>query len=234
MSYSSFNAGPWEYLSVPCELSPHFVYGFFTKRGPDLKDPKDASFFLEVFSLKRFVVMNQEHSDRINIIKNGENPQTGDALVVLERNVAALVKSADCCPIVLMDPKHEIAAVIHAGYKGTLKRIAEKTVKVMEDLGSEPKDLYAVVGPSIGRCCYNVGDEVFSLFLNEFGYKDYFSFFGGRIYLDLRKLNIFLLSRVGVSKIEVIDLCTFCNSDTFYSHRRGDKDKRQISFVIIK
>ncbi|MCX7857950.1 MAG: peptidoglycan editing factor PgeF [Deltaproteobacteria bacterium] len=234
MTYSLVNAGSWFYFTLNLDFSSVFGYGFFTRKGPDLHDLQVSNAFVSLFNLKRFVIMHQEHGDRINIVKDGENPMYGDALVITEKRVAGIIKSADCVPIILLDPSKKIAAIIHTGYRGTLKRITEKTIGVMKDLGSDENQINAIIGPSIGKCCYNIGEDVYESFRNEFRDERLFTFRNERIYLDLKLSNVSMLMRQGVTKIYTIDLCTFCNTDTFYSYRRGDKEKRQINFVFIK
>lgn len=234
MNYSLLSVGDWSYFTLKENSPTPFTYGFFTKKGPDFKNAEHSKLFLKIFSLKRFVIMKQEHGDTINVVKDGENPSSGDALVILEKNVAGLVKSADCIPIIILDTKIARAAIIHAGYRGTLKRLTEKTLKIMKDLGSEPGQIKAILGPSIGKCCYNVGEEVYMLFKNEFGDDNLFAITNGQIYLDLKRANISMLTREGVTDIHSLDLCTSCHNEIFYSYRKGDKDKRQVSFVCIR
>jgi YfiH family protein len=234
MSYSIVRIGDWSYLTIKDHSPTFFTYGFFTKESPDLYNPQHSESFLKSFSIKRFVMMKQEHGDRINFVKDGENPASGDALVITEKNAAGIVKSADCVPIIILDKGAKVAAIIHAGYKGTLKRIVEKVVNVMKEVGSKPDQMEAILGPSIGVCCYNIGEEVYSLFKKEFGDEHLFTFIDGKTYLDLKRANLSMLNRLGLGKVHSIDLCTYCHKETFYSYRRGDKEKRQISFVFIR
>jgi YfiH family protein len=121
----------------------------------------------------RPLTLRQIHSDVIHCIDaapatNGEAPR-GDALITRERGVLLVVQTADCVPILLADPKNRAVAAIHSGWRGTLRRIAEKTLGRMQmDFGTRPEDVIAAVGPGIGRCCYEVGSEVAKDFDSQF------------------------------------------------------------------
>lgn len=96
-------------------------------------------------------------------------PPPGDALVTNHPDVLLSIRTADCHPILLADPRRRAVAAIHAGWRGTLARIAEKTVGVMRAVfGSNPRDLTAAIGPGIQSCCYAVGEEVVSKFHGRF------------------------------------------------------------------
>ena len=99
----------------------------------------------------------------------------GDALVTAERGVLLTVRTADCLPVLLADRRLRVIAAIHAGWRGTLARIVEKTVGEMRRLfNSRPQDVVAALGPSIGSCCYEVGEEVVDAFHGQFADADRF------------------------------------------------------------
>ncbi len=122
----------------------------------------------------RVVTLRQVHSDIAHHV-NGSNPAPGteapkgDALFTRERGVVLAVQTADCIPILLADTKRKAVAAIHAGWRGTLQRIAEKTLGRMQmEFGTQPKDVVAALGPGIGRCCYEVGHDVAGQFAAKF------------------------------------------------------------------
>jgi YfiH family protein len=121
----------------------------------------------------RAVTLRQIHSDVVHCIdstcaQNQEAPP-GDALVTQERGVLLVVQTADCVPILLADTKNGAVAAIHSGWRGTLRRIAEKTLGRMRMyFDTRPKDVIAALGPGIGRCCYEVGSEVAKDFDSQF------------------------------------------------------------------
>jgi hypothetical protein len=100
---------------------------------------------------------------------------TGDALLTDQAGILLSVRTADCLPVLLVDPKHRAVAAVHAGWRGALARIVEKAVGEMRRLyGSEPRSLLAVLGPSIRVCCYEVGEEVEEAFQGRFPHADKF------------------------------------------------------------
>jgi len=131
-------------------------------------------FFASIGASKMHVVtLRQIHSDiphRVDatIVHSGETPQ-GDALFTREPGILLAVQTADCVPILLADTKRRAVAAIHAGWRGTLRRIAEKTLGRMQmDFGTRPEDVIAALGPGIGRCCYEVGSDVAREFHAQF------------------------------------------------------------------
>ncbi len=150
----------------------------------------------------------------------------GDALITSIPALPISIRTADCLPILLGDPKRRAVAAIHAGWRGTAARIAGATIERMRvEFQTDPKDLVAAIGPGIGVCCYEVGEEV----ARRFGRDS-----AGRI--DLAAANRAQLIEAGVTpeQIDVLKLCTFCDAERFHSYRR-DKDRagRMISYIAI-
>jgi YfiH family protein len=122
----------------------------------------------------RVVGMRQIHSDivhRVDLTGSviGEEPRKADALITGERGVLLVVQTADCIPILLVDTKHSAVAAIHAGWRGTVRRIAAKTLGRMQmEFGTRPEDVIAALGPGIGQCCYEVGPDVAREFHAQF------------------------------------------------------------------
>ena len=94
-----------------------------------------------------------------------------------EPDLLLAIQTADCLPVLLVDPEQRVVAAVHAGWRGTIQRIAAKAVHRMQtDFGSHPSHCLAVVGPAIRRCCYEVGEEVVEAFTKEFGHSCRFLF----------------------------------------------------------
>jgi YfiH family protein len=139
---------------------------------------------------------------------------------------------ADCVPLYFYDPVHNAAGLSHAGWKGSVKQIAQATVTKMKDLfGSKPKEMLAAIGPSIGVCCFEVDelvmDKVWELFGSANECHDgeiplYFGKTNGKFMLNLQEMNRQIMIKAGIlpTNIEVSKLCTSCRSDLFYSHRK--------------
>lgn len=127
----------------------------------------------------QLVTLQQRHTDIIQSLgrvptakrreRDGAVKLVGDALVTNQPGLLLAVQVADCLPIVLVDPQRRVVAVVHTGWRGTLKRITEKTVgRMQQEFGCQPKKILAVIGPGIRRCCYEVGREVADAFVGQF------------------------------------------------------------------
>lgn len=132
-------------------------------------------FFASLSAAKmRVVGLRQIHSDIIHVVGSAKVPHheqapQGDALISCEPGALLVVQTADCIPILLADTKHRAVAAIHSGWRGTTRRIAEKTLGRMQmEFGTRPQDVIAALGPGIGGCCYEVGHEVVREFAAKF------------------------------------------------------------------
>jgi polyphenol oxidase len=153
----------------------------------------------------------------------------GDGLMTDVPGVLLGVGTADCVPVLVADVRRRAVAAFHAGWRGTVARIVERGVGMMAaEYGSRPEELVAAVGPSIGACCYAVGEEVRSEFAGEFGYAGelFRQVDGGQMHLDLWEANRrqLLDAGVGVAGIAVVGECTACARDAggglrYFSHR---------------
>ena len=176
-----------------------------------------------------FVVAEQTHSDHITVITERgtkgwevleDAVSHSDALITDLPNVMLAILTADCVPILLYDKKKKAVAAVHAGWKGTRSQIVFKTVqKMVEVYGSDPTDILAGIAPSIGKCCYEVGEEVAEHFFNI---PEGFSKKGEKYMLDLPTINKYQLLKAGLPEenIEMSGVCTACETDTFFSYRK--------------
>lgn len=160
-----------------------------------------------------------------------------DGLVTNDEGVALVTQFADCTPLLFLDPVNKAIGSCHSGWKGTVKRIGEKTINLMvKEFGSKPKDIICAIGPNIGKCCYEVDEIVFNEFLKEnFDNSLIFSEKGnGKYMLDLRKANEIILLNSGIKKenIDIADICTCCNSDKLFSHRASGVKRGNMAAII--
>ena len=209
------------------------------------------------------VTMRQFHSDSIQVAAAPFTETPGaDALITDTPGLLLGVQIADCVPILLADTKRRVVAAIHAGWRGTLARIAVKTLGRMRmEFGTRASDVVAAIGPAIGQSCYEVGAEVAQAFANQF--PPAAEWFEGpfaqladgvdplwlpwltmmppghvppppRVQLDLRAANRWQLIDTGVPEkhIDVSDLCTACNSDLLFSYRREGAKTGRMMAVI--
>lgn len=235
MKFKMTKKADWSFFRVPALEEKGVIHGFCTGGAPsNLLHEKTNQDFLDAFSLKNLVIMNQEHGNDVHVINGGQMPLSGDGLIILEKNVAGIIKTADCLPIILFDAVHPMVSIVHAGWRGTVKKIVRKAVFTMVELGGRKTNITALLGPSIGPCCYEVKDDVYSAFKKN-GFPEYvFLKRRNALFLDLKRANTWMLQKSGIEKVYDLDLCTRCNDNLFYSFRRGDTGKRQINFVSLR
>ena len=240
----------------------------FTEWDERARVEKNRSAFVAALSARKMplVTLRQFHSDVIHVAippkLSVEDAPNADALVTRAPELLLGVQTADCVPILLADTRQRVVAAIHAGWRGTLARIAVKTLGRMRmEFGTRAGDVVAALGPAIGRCCYEVGPEVAQAFATQFsGAADWFDgpfeqLSHGeeplwlpwltmmppghvppppRVQLDLRASNRWQLMDAGVpeSQIEVSDLCTACRADLLFSYRREGAKTGRMMAVI--
>lgn len=151
-----------------------------------------------------------------------EAPQA-DGILTDNPAVTLFLRFADCVPILLHDPRRRAVGLVHAGWRGTLLQAGAAAVRAMaERYGSQPADLVAGIGPSIGPCHYEVGPDVAAGVRAAFpGHADDLLQAGpaGRPHLDLWQANAVSLRQAGVEQIELGRVCTACHTADFFSHR---------------
>jgi len=196
--------------------------------------------------MEQFLVVNQVHGGAIFVIKphgsyfSTRDELNYDAIVTSRTDLAICIKTADCVPVFIVDQVKKVIAVVHAGWKGTALEISAKVIRLMQkQYGCLPTDILAAIGPSIGKCCYDVDQATADafrkqnnseLFLQQGPKKD-------KWMLDLPEANRRQILDTGVpeSNIEVSGYCTVCNQDMFFSHRgSGGITGRQVNFMMIK
>ena len=172
-----------------------------------------------------------------------------DALITDVTGICIGVSTADCIPVLLYDEAHHAAAAIHAGWRGTVKRIVKKTVESMHDsFGTRPEELQAVIGPGISIESFEVGDEVYQQFQDAGFPMDMIArrypaklpLFGGteggfKWHLDLPLCNRLQLEAVGVRQIEMSGICTYQQSDGYFSARKlGVNSGRILTGIVLR
>jgi YfiH family protein len=147
-----------------------------------------------------------------------------DALITSCRGAMLAMRFADCVPVLLYDPIHEAVGLAHAGWRGSAAGIAGRTVRAMtQAFDTRPQDVLAGIGPSIGRCCYEVGHPVIQHVSAQFPWqREAVTDDAGRLYLDLWEVNRRQLLDAGLpaEQVAVAGICTACHPEDFYSHRR--------------
>lgn len=181
------------------------------------------------------LTLKQVHSDRV-LVADGlkDGAAEGDALITDQIGKAIGVKTADCVPILLLDPETRAVAAVHAGWRGSAAEVVSRAIeKMQEAFGTQPSGLYAALGPCIRACCYEVGVEVFGRFEGVFPEWGRVSE-GGM--LDLPEVNTRQLKAAGVPADNIFDsgLCTACQSGSFFSYRREPENPGRMVAAICR
>jgi YfiH family protein len=195
------------------------------------------------------VSLRQIHSDLIHRVDGvSQEPVAGDGIVTDTPGLIVAVQAADCFPIILVDRKRRAVGVLHAGWRGTVKRIVEKGVGEMRRyFDCEPRNIVAAIGPGVQACCYHVGEEVRTKFRSQFAYADSLfrevkesdpvrekypllfltarapghSELPVKLFLDLKEANRRQLLDAGISakNIDATSPCTACHRELLFSYR---------------
>jgi len=187
------------------------------------------------FDVNSVVLSKQVHKTNIRLVDESDRGKgliiprdydEIDGLITNKANVTLVTKYADCVPLYFVDPVKRAIGLSHSGWRGTVAMIGKKTVEEMSKaFGSNPEDIIAVIGPSICRECYEIAGSTVDEFINAFPeekdtiltQKD-----NGRYLCDLWKANRLVLQKAGLlaSNIHISGVCTSCNSDILFSHRK--------------
>jgi len=241
-----------QFLTIPALTSNgNILHAFTTRRdglgarNSGLKQPDDWKAVAEALGVisERLVTVNQVHGETIASVDEanykGIRSAEADAMITNVRGIAIGVETADCVPILLVDPETPAIAAVHAGWRSTVKMIVRKTVERMRDeFGCEPSRMVAAIGPAIGPECYEVDEPVMG------PVKEAFPFWmevaiprgNGRWSLDLVKANRIELVQAGLfeKNVHALGMCTSCRRDLFYSFRAEGRTGRMLSVVMIR
>lgn len=205
--------------------------------------------FCEAIGMRseRLVTAQQLHTDRVTVVKSesigkgardySEAIEATDALITDVAEIPLMLFFADCVPVLIVDPVQQAVGVVHAGWKGTVAKIAQKTILAMQTtFGTVPQDCLVGIAPSIGPCCYVVDEVVVNQLKKQFeNWEELIRPTGDRWYLDLWKANCRQLEQIGVknSNIVVSGVCTACNHELFFSYRKENGCTGRMGAAII-
>lgn len=224
----------------------------FALGGGDIRDTqanvrRNHALAADVFGLTEEDICrsNQTHSSTVEIV-NSTHKGKGiskqpflrgvDGLATKEKNLILSIRTADCVPVLLYDYINKVCAAVHAGWRGTLSRISVNAIEKMRSLGAQADNIIAAIGPCVGSCCYEVGEEVYGAFISSGrAFEQCFSSRNGKLFLDLTKANELILLKSGIKEenISSADLCTCCNESDFFSHRRSGQNRGTMSALIV-
>lgn len=168
--------------------------------------------------------VKQIHSDRVLLVDSAGVQGEGDAMISRAPGLALAIRTADCLPILMADPRNRAVAAIHAGWRGVVSEIAPKAIQAMRrQFGTRPEDLVIAIGPGIGPCCFEVGPDVSV----QFGME-------ARAKVDLVETTRRQLGRNGVPDQQICasGLCSYCNATLFESYRRDREAAGRMIAVI--
>ena len=177
-------------------------------------------------------VTSQVHGNTVRIVDRNDAhicmstvPYDADGIVTAEKGLPIMCFTADCVPVLMADSEKHCVAAVHCGWRSSVSDILNNTVSAMESLGAKRENICAALGPSIGKCCFEVGSEVVEAIENYIGPFDAAEK-NGRYFVDLRLANRIRLIQLGLKEenIDVSDECTFCLHDKYWSHRYTQKN----------
>ena len=179
--------------------------------------------------------LRQVHGSDVFDVAHVRPESNGDGLVATRGGERVGVWTADCVPVHLVAPRPRVAAALHCGWRGSARGIVPSALELLERrYGVSRGDVEAALGPAVGGCCYEVGEEVRTAFESRVGSGLATSGFeerGGRLYLDLRRFLAAELLAAGVTVVERVGPCTACHTDVLHSYRRQRGSGRQLSWI---
>ncbi|WP_460642358.1 peptidoglycan editing factor PgeF [Lacrimispora brassicae] len=198
--------------------------------------------------VERMVLSYQTHTTNVRLVTEEDagkgitkerDYEDVDGLITNVPGITLVTFYADCVPLYFLDPVHLAVGLSHSGWRGTVKRMGEVTLRKMrEAFGTRAEDVIACIGPSICKECYEVGSEVALEFMKGFDEKHWGEILtekdDGKYLLDLWRANEIVLLATGVKQenIQVTDICTHCNSDYLFSHRRTGNERGNLAAFL--
>jgi len=215
------------WLQLP--LLEGFLHGFGTRA--------TAQGDLHRLLRRRPLELEQVHGAEVLLAKREEPlpepPYLCDASVTDREDLALVVRTADCFPVLLADRRRGVIAAVHAGWQGLLKGVLRRAVEEMEGtFGCRRGEMVVGIGPGIRACCYRVDEGVGEAFAESFG-EEVIELKGGGLFLDLPRAIHLELGRLGIRKegVAEVPLCTSCHPLLFHSFRRDGTELRQMNFI---
>ena len=207
------------------------VEHFFTSRDLIVRDNIDLICNYLKINPKNLIKPTQTHSANIEIAEENKTDYPNcDALILNKKDYAIYLNFADCTPVILYDFKNQIAAIAHAGWRGTAQKIAPKTViKMKEIYNTNPDDVIALIGPCISFEYFETSSEAIEQLSSTIENKE--GLFKNN-FADLKGINKRQLEEIGVKNIDICPYCTIKNNDKFFSYRKENKTQNRHSAII--
>ncbi|MEG2583347.1 MAG: peptidoglycan editing factor PgeF, partial [Oscillospiraceae bacterium] len=193
--------------------------------------------------MRRMVLSKQTHTDNIRLVTDSDagkgvvrvsDIEDTDGLITNIPGISLVIFSADCVPLLFLDPVKKVVAASHAGWRGTVMGIGKKTIRCMaEEYGCEPKNILVAIGPSIGKCCFEVDGDTAKNFDDKYKIPKE----NGKFHIDLWSVNFDQIKQAGVKceNIRVSEECTICKADRYYSYRtQKEHTGRQGAIISLR
>jgi len=166
----------------------------------------------------------------VTICTKPEMKKNTDGVVTNNQDLVLSIQVADCIPIFLVDPVEKVFGIIHAGWRGVVGGIIQQGIYSTIQIGSDPKNLNVLLGPSIRQCCFEVGQDVARQFDSSYITRG----INGRSMVDLQSIVIYQLEKLGVKNKKIVDLkeCTCCQEKRYHSFRRDGKDAGRMIAIL--
>lgn len=226
-----------EFLVKPPNIDCPDVKAFFTTKDVCKGERPSRRLLSEEFNIPedKIFLPVQEHTNKVHLLESGLGPVVADAVITARKNFLIGVLVADCVPVLLYDKAKEVIGAVHAGWRGTAKRILPDTITMMHDsFRSSPEDIFLAIGPSIKQCCYEVGEEVVERLQAATGGGEYYMMKEGCCFVDIALANKIQALDAGVlqENLWLSGECTFCNPDKYHSYRYSKENAgRQGGFI---
>lgn len=189
----------------------------------------------EFFGVKRIIQLDQVHGNKIFFSNDIKGYPEGDGLILNEKNIMAVIRTADCVPLLFHSKDGRVAGVIHVGWRGLHSQIGVNLLNTLKEKGTDTNDLFFFTGPAIEGKCYTVQQDVVDKFKN-FRFADkIFKKTPEGYSMDVTNGIELCLIEQGIPKENIThsELCTFCDKK-LPSYRNGDREKRIFNFIMIK
>ncbi len=185
------------------------------------------------FLLENLVYMKQIHSNSVKIINNSfiNEIKDCDGLITSKRKIPLMTMAADCAPILIYDKEKKVVSAVHSGRVGTKKEIVKTALELfIKEYSSKVENILIAVGPSIGKCCYEVGEEIAKETDKKYIYQK-----EGSFYLDIKQMLNDQLLNFGIKKenIQISPVCTCCDKN-YFSYRRDGQCGRFCGIIMLK
>ncbi|MDD3252331.1 MAG: peptidoglycan editing factor PgeF [Lachnospiraceae bacterium] len=198
--------------------------------------------------MERMVLSWQTHTTNVRVVTEADagkgivrerDYRDVDGMITDVPGITLVTFYADCVPLYLLDPVHRAIGLSHSGWRGTVNRMGQVTLAAMaREYGTRPEDVIACIGPSICQDCFEVGEEVVAEFAAEFDARCHAELFyrkeNGKYQLDLWRANqlVFLEAGVPEAQIHTTDICTRCNPELLFSHRKAGTERGNLSAFL--